>query len=142
MYAMTNSLFSAAVSRRTVLAGTAAAGAAAALAACGTSGGGGGATDQPSAGPVTLSAADVPVGGGKIIGEVVVTQPVAGTFKAFSAVCTHQGCIIGGVADGLITCPCHGSAFSDTDGSVKKGPAEFPLPTKTVTESGGSLTVS
>ncbi len=138
---MTNSNTSTAVSRRTVLVGAAAIGAAGALAACGSSGGSQATT---ATGPTTLAAADVPVGGGKILtdAQVVVTQPTAGTFKAFSAVCTHQGCLVGSVANGTITCPCHGSQFSATDGSVKVGPAASPLPAKTVTASGTNLTVS
>lgn len=138
---MTNAYSSAPVSRRTVLTGAAALGAAGLLTACGTSGGGGGQTTG-SSGPVTLSTSDVPVGGGTIVGAAVVTQPEAGTFKAFSSTCTHQGCTVGGVADGLIVCPCHGSAFSVVDGSVKRGPATAALPPMTVKVSGSNVTVS
>ena len=72
--------------------------------------------------------ADVPVGGGVVIetAKVVVTQPTEGEFKAFSAVCTHQGCVVSGVTD-TIDCKCHGSKFSITDGSVVNGPATEPL---------------
>jgi len=85
--------------------------------------------------------ADVPVGGGKIISgvNVVVTQPVAGTFKGFSAVCTHQGCIVATIANGTIDCPCHGSKFSIKDGSVVGGPAPSPLPTVAITVQGTSI---
>ncbi len=92
-----------------------------------------------------LKAADVPVGGGVIVAasKVVVTQPSAGTFKAFSAVCTHQGCTVTGVADGQIQCNCHQSMFSVADGSVLSGPATSPLPAKTVTaNSDGTLTIA
>src|SRR5688572_23233833 len=43
---------------------------------------------------VSVPAADVPVGGGTVLTEekVVVTQPTKGEFKAFTAICTHQGC--------------------------------------------------
>jgi Rieske Fe-S protein len=134
------------VTRRALLAGAAAVGvgaaAAGALAACTSSGGPG--TGAPAAGPVTVSAGEIPVGGGKVFEaqQVVVVQPVAGTFRAFSAICTHQGCVVGSVANGKIVCPCHQSEFSATDGSVTQGPAVTPLAARTVTQSGTTLTVS
>ena len=73
--------------------------------------------------------AEVPEGGGKIIDgkNIVLTQPQAGSFKAFTAVCTHQGCIVNQISSGTIDCPCHGSKFSIKDGSVVNGPATSPL---------------
>lgn len=83
-----------------------------------------------SSGQSLAATSQVPVGGGIILAEarLVLTQPEPGTYKAFSATCTHQGCTVGSVADRTITCFCHGSAFSAVDGSVKKGPADKPLP--------------
>lgn len=86
------------------------------------------ATDSPdggSDGGALGPTSDVPVGGGTIFADqkVVVTQPTEGDFKAFTAVCTHQGCLVGQVADGQIQCPCHGSAFSIEDGSNVQGPS-------------------
>jgi len=77
-----------------------------------------------------VSAAEVPVRGGKILADkqVVVTQPDHGEFKAFSAVCTHLQCLVSTVRDGVIVCPCHGSEFSIKDGSVVRGPASTSLP--------------
>lgn len=88
-------------------------------------------TDEPVAGLV--AAADVPVGGGVVLAEekLVVTQPTRGTFKAFDATCTHQGCLVGSVDD-TIHCPCHGSSFAIADGSVAGGPAPSPLPERQV----------
>ncbi len=83
-----------------------------------------------SGGPPALAkTADIPVGGGKILGsqKIVITQPHAGSFDAFTAVCTHAGCIVATVAGGTINCLCHGSKFSITDGSVVTGPATAPL---------------
>ncbi len=96
-----------------------------------------------SGGEVTIATADVPVGGGTILGDqlVVVTQPTEGTFEAFSAVCTHQGCPVQSVSDGAIICNCHGSRFSIEDGSVLQGPATTPLPSKQVSVEGDSVTV-
>jgi Rieske Fe-S protein len=70
-----------------------------------------------------------------------VTQPQAGTFKAFSATCTHAGCTVSSVADNVIHCNCHGSNYSAVDGSVQNGPAPKPLANKTVTVSGDTITV-
>src|SRR5206468_4314836 len=102
----------------------------------GAAGGGGG--GDP------IKSADIPVKGGKIFQntDTVVTQPASGEFKAFSATCTHMGCTVGSVENNVIHCPCHGSAYNATDGSVKNGPATKGLTPKTVTVSGDSLTVS
>ncbi|MGW6983751.1 Rieske (2Fe-2S) protein [Streptomyces sp. NPDC054932] len=83
--------------------------------------------------PLTKKA-DVPVGGGKVFKEekVVVTQPKAGTFKCFTAVCPHQGCLVNKVENGSIDCPCHNSKFAIADGAVTKGPATKGLAEKKI----------
>ena len=88
--------------------------------------------------------ADIPVGGGKVFdsSKVVVTQPTEGDDKAFSAVCTHQGCTVSGVDGGTINCACHGSKFDIATGEVKAGPATKALPTKTVSVTGEGITVT
>lgn len=136
--------------RRTVLT-TGAAGTAALLVGCGggDSGDGGDSQEQTSpgdagtggAGEELASTADIPVGGGRIFKErkVVVTQPQEGEFKAFSAVCTHQGCIVSSVSDETIDCACHGSRFTITDGAVVRGPATQPLPAEKIEVAGNSI---
>ncbi|MFG2588515.1 Rieske (2Fe-2S) protein [Streptomyces sp. NBC_01166] len=125
--------------RRTVLT----AGAAALVTGCGSSGGDGGEESSPPAsGDAELArTSDIPAGGGTIFEDrrIVVTQPEAGRFKAFSAVCTHAGCIVSSVADGTIDCACHGSRFSITDGAVEQGPATRPLPAERITVEGDSI---
>ncbi|MCR1782952.1 Rieske (2Fe-2S) protein [Nocardioides carbamazepini] len=98
-------------------------------------------TTTPPAEAGLVAAADVPVGGGVVLNdeEIVVTQPTAGEFKAFTAVCTHQGCLVGSVSDGAIHCPCHDSSFSATDGSVEGGPANGPLAEVAVTVADGQV---
>ena len=93
-----------------------------------------------AAGALTATSA-IPVGGGKIFADqtTVVTQPSAGEFKVFSAVCTHMGCIVNQIADGRIDCPCHGSEYSITDGAVLAGPAPKPLPAKPFKVTGDSI---
>jgi Rieske Fe-S protein len=98
-----------------------------------------------AAGPAPLvSTSAVPVGGGVVLAEqdVVVTQPVAGEFHAFSATCTHQGCAVDEIADGTINCPCHGSQFAVGDGSVVAGPARSPLPGRAIRVEGGSIVLA
>ena len=58
---------------------------------------------------------------------MVLTQPTAGEFRGFGIVCTHDGCELNAVADGTINCPCHGSRYAITDGSVVQGPARTGL---------------
>jgi Rieske Fe-S protein len=90
--------------------------------------------DAAVPGIVLGAASEIPVGGGKIYtaAKVVVTQPTRGQYTAFSAVCTHVGCIMSEVADGTIDCPCHGSEFKITTGAVVTGPAPAPLPKKQI----------
>jgi Rieske Fe-S protein len=146
--------------RRTVLAGIGAAGVAAALAGCGGSSNSGTGAQPPAGGTSpnpantgstgggdtgdTIKTSEIPVGGGKIfdVQNVVVTQPTAGQFKAFSATCTHQGCQVATVQGGTIHCPCHGSQYSIVDGSVKVGPAPRPLPAKSATVNGDQITIA
>ena len=132
------------LSRRTMLRGAAVGGAALPLlAACG-SGSDSDAGSSGKSGSGTVAVADVPVGGGKILKDeqVVVTQPEKGTFKAFTAVCTHQGCTVNKVLGGKIVCPCHGSTFSITDGSPQGGPAQSALAEKKVSVEGDQISVS
>ncbi|MFB8247837.1 Rieske (2Fe-2S) protein [Streptomyces sp. NPDC055952] len=133
--------------RRTVLLATGATGAAVFAAACG-GGGDGSSSSESSAGAESaraggrLAATDeIPVGGGKVFADrkVVVTQPEEGEFRAFSAICTHQRCLVNSVADGTIDCPCHGSRFRVSDGSVVDGPATEPLPAERITVQGNAI---
>ena len=100
---------------------------------------------ESSAGGDALTAtSDIEVGGGTIFPDeqVVVTQPTDGEFKCFTAVCTHQGCIVSSVSDGDINCKCHGSAFSIVDGSVVNGPATQPLAEKQITVNGDNISLA
>jgi Rieske Fe-S protein len=133
--------------RRAALAGAGFAGLAATLAACGggsssSSGSTSGSGQAGNSGNAALaSTSEIPVGGGKVFSaeKVVVTQPTAGEFKAFSAVCTHMQCLVDKVAGGTIDCPCHGSEFSVKNGSVVSGPAPSPLPAQAIKVAGGKI---
>jgi Rieske Fe-S protein len=153
--------------RRGALAGIGLAGVAAALTACGGSSssaagaasaapagstpagaaGASAAASSPAAaggGAVLGTTSEVPVGGGMVFtaAKVVVTQPAAGQFKGFSAICTHLHCIVDKVANGTIDCPCHGSKYSVKDGSVVNGPAPMPLAAQPITVSGEKISLA
>lgn len=147
------------VARRSVLAAGAMGTVGVVAAACGDDSGGssdsaGSATTAPSSAPPASTGSgsgaaalgttsEIPVGGGKIFTaeKVVVTQPTAGDFKCFSAVCTHQGCLVSQVQNSEIVCTCHQSRFSAADGSVLGGPATSPLPAETINVSGTEITL-
>jgi Rieske Fe-S protein len=137
--------------RRTVLvAGAAAPLSAVVLAGCG---GAAPSAEQPDApGPSSGDApggdaaalaqvSDVPVGGATFVGSsnTVLSQPVAGDFRAFDATCPHQGCAVSDVQDGQLVCPCHGSRFDLGTGEVLQGPATRGLRTLSVTVDGDGL---
>jgi Rieske Fe-S protein len=109
-------------------------------AASSASAGGSSASASGSAGALATTS-EIPVGSGMIFTsqQVVVTQPTSGEFKAFSAVCTHMGCIVNQISDGTIDCPCHGSQYSIKTGDVVGGPAPKPLPAKQIKVSGDSI---
>ncbi|AWE49094.1 Rieske (2Fe-2S) protein [Streptomyces nigra] len=137
-------------SRRTVVAAVGAAGLAVALTACGSEDeASGSSTEQGAAaggggGAALAKTADIPEGGAKVFDaeKVVVSQPAAGDFKAFSTICTHQNCPMTDLKEDTLSCACHGSQFSVLDGSVKKGPATQPLPAKKIDVAGGSITLA
>lgn len=141
--------------RRRVLCGLAGAGLiAAALAACGDDDSGNGSGKKPAEaqtdpdGTVVLAAtADIAVGSGVVVTTpdnrpVVVVQPEEGTFKAFSATCTHQGTTVNPPTDNVIVCPNHKSEFSAEDGSVIKEPATRPLASIEITVKDGNVVLA
>ncbi len=151
-----------AISRRRALAGAAGV-AVPVLAACGDEGGDTSSTsadtssdrtDTSAADPDTSAAkpdtsagdgiptSEVPVGGGLIQDDVVITQPAEGDFKAFTAVCTHQSCLVTQVSDGFIICPCHGSHFAiDTGEPTSDSLAQAPLAAVELTVKRDRITV-
>ncbi|MFF0162625.1 Rieske 2Fe-2S domain-containing protein [Streptomyces sp. NPDC005263] len=143
-------------SRRTVVASLGAAGLAVALTACGSDDDASGSSTEQSApadnggtaagsgaagGAALAKTSDIPEGGGKVFSDekVVVSQPKAGDYKAFSTICTHRDCPMTDLKGDVLSCACHGSQFSVTDGSVKKGPATEPLAAKQISVDGDSI---
>jgi Rieske Fe-S protein len=100
-------------------------------------------TSEAPSGP-SVAASEVPVGGGVILEDAnyVITQPTKGKFKAFSKICTHQGCPVASVKGGTINCNCHGSKYSIEDGSVVNPPAPKALEEAKVTVSSGRVVVA
>lgn len=88
--------------------------------------------------------ADVPVGSAFQFvdpssgGPAYLLQPKSGTFLAYSALCTHEGCQVN-FAQTEFACPCHGATFSVADGSATRGPARDPLQALRVEALGNDL---
>ena len=142
------------IDRRTVVGGMVAAGATVTLAACAaepepaeTTPPSATVEQQPeeAAGELLLGpASDVMVGSGTKFQidaslTILVTQPRAGEYRAFSATCTHSGCIVSGVQEGQIACGCHGARFNVETGAVEAGPARTALGKITVEVRGSDL---
>jgi Rieske Fe-S protein len=98
---------------------------------------------EPADTASTLAAVDdVPDGGGLVLADQRVVLVRSGDeVRAFSSTCTHQGCPVDGVSDGVITCPCHGSAFDAATGDVVTGPASRPLERVQVEVADGVVTL-
>lgn len=73
---------------------------------------------------------------------VLITQPKAGTFRAFNAACTHMGSILGFLQGTNIVCPAHGASFDMNTGSVTRPPAQMPLTKYTITKTGTTLYIN
>jgi len=131
------------------------------LAACGGSSGGTGttastSTSAPAADPSSATSSatggsdvalakvsDVPVGGAISANSaegkpIILSQPTSGDIVGFSAICTHMGCTVA-PAGAQLKCPCHGSVYKASDGSVVNGPAPNPLAPFTVHVSGQEI---
>jgi Rieske Fe-S protein len=99
---------------------------------------------EPTGGQRLAALDQVPAGGGLVLTkrQIVLTRGAGGAVHAFSAVCTHQGCVVSSVTDGGIDCPCHGSRFDASTGAVVTGPATRPLPTIAVVVRGNDVYTS
>jgi Rieske Fe-S protein len=92
--------------------------------------------------PIELAAlTSIPENGGVILPnqKVVLTRETGNDVHCFTAVCTHQGCLVSEVAAGKITCPCHGSVYDANTGAVVAGPAPAPLSAVPVSVVNGSV---
>ncbi|MCK9902547.1 twin-arginine translocation pathway signal protein [Parafrankia colletiae] len=95
---------------------------------------GGGDAPGGEDGPL-VQLSDVPPDGGVVLSDagIVLTRDSGDGIQGFSAVCTHQGCLVSSVAQGQINCPCHGSSFDARTGEPVAGPARTKLPPVAVT---------
>lgn len=79
------------------------------------------------------SVKDLPVGQAKVLPvndkPVIVVNTAQGGVKAFSAICTHLGCVVEWQqTKQYILCPCHDGRFNPATGAVISGPPPSPLP--------------
>jgi cytochrome b6-f complex iron-sulfur subunit len=73
---------------------------------------------------------------------VVLTYSERANVKAFSAICTHLGCVVEWESAGYIQCPCHEGRFNAQTGAVISGPPPSPLTPRDVVVDGDDIYVS
>jgi nitrite reductase/ring-hydroxylating ferredoxin subunit len=80
----------------------------------------------------------------QVEGRSVAIVNIDNQLYGFDDVCTHRGCSLsdGSLNGILVTCPCHGSVFRVTDGTVAGGPAQTNVETYGVQVVDGEITVS
>jgi Rieske Fe-S protein len=78
--------------------------------------------------------------GVNFFGSILVLKE-GNRYRAFSNKCTHLGCTIQKMYKGKLVCPCHGSEFNFSDGSVVKGPAAHALNELELSSSQDEITV-
>jgi cytochrome b6-f complex iron-sulfur subunit len=76
---------------------------------------------------------DFPVGQGKVVPvndrPVIIVNLEQGGLRAYSAICTHLGCIVEwDDSRQFIHCPCHDGRFNALNGAIISGPQPAPLP--------------
>ena len=92
-------------------------------------------TAIPASGVVIGKVSDVPAGSGlhfidpSTQNDAWIVHLDSGSYVAFSAICTHQGCSVNyNTAQKLFICPCHGSEYNPAqNGAVVRPPAPRPL---------------
>lgn len=101
-----------------------------------------------SGGRVQVATLDeIPEGKGKIVSYagkpvILVNAQDEGEVKAFSAICTHLGCIVSWCEEHqYIHCYCHDGIF-DTNGQVISGPPPSPLAPYTVMVEGDKVYIT
>ena len=73
---------------------------------------------------------------------VLVVNTKAGGLKAFSAICTHLGCVVAWDGKkGVIHCPCHEGFFNSATGEVVSGPPPRGLPAYEVAVKDGKILI-
>ena len=97
-----------------------------------------------AAGRIVIAEKDVPEGEAKFFefagSSAVLIRKRGGDLAAFSAVCTHLGCIVQWEKDKQdFLCPCHGGHYA-TDGTVTAGPPPKPLKKLPFAVAGGNIT--
>lgn len=71
----------------------------------------------------------------------LVILNVGTTYRAFTSICTHEGCIVSGYSNQRMICPCHSSEFNQ-NGQPVAGPAPSPLREFTVIVNSAAQTLT